>query len=311
MSTASSAESVSPQSQSISSASVISSRVADYFEITKPRIAVMALVTVTLGFILGSESGWQTGLWLNSMLGIALVAVSSSALNQYIERESDQRMARTANRPLPAGRLPASEVLWFGLLTGVVGVAWLWFFVNQKTAWFSIATLFLYVAIYTPLKRHTTLCTTIGAVPGALPPVLGWLAAGGPMDIRALTLFAILFLWQFPHFLAIAWLYRQQYADAGLKMLPANGSIPRLTALISLAYGAVLLPVSLLPGEIGLAGSRYMLVAGVLGVMYLLSVVRFLVNETDANARRVLWCSLIYLPLLLISMTWDHLDLLS
>ena len=311
MSTASSAESVSPQSQSISTANVISSRLADYLEITKPRIAVMALVTVTLGFALGSESGWQMALWLNSMFGIALVAVSSSALNQYIERDSDLRMKRTAKRPLPAGRLPASEVLLFGMLTGIVGVAWLWFFVNQTTALFSIATLVLYVAVYTPLKRKTTLCTTIGAVPGALPPVLGWLAAGGPMDIRALTLFAILFLWQFPHFLAIAWLYRQQYADAGLKMLPANGSIARLTPLISLAYATVLLPVSLLPGEIGLAGSRYMVVAGLLGVMYLLSVVRFLVNETDANARRVLWCSLIYLPLLLISMTWDHLDLLS
>jgi len=311
VSTASSADTVASSSQTIRTESIAWGRLSDYLEVTKPRIAVMALVTVTLGFVLGSETGWKTSLWLHSMFGIALVAVSSSALNQFIERDTDRRMKRTANRPLPAGRLPALEVLCFVIITGIVGLIHLVCFVNVTTAIFAFVTLFLYVAIYTPLKRHTTLCTTVGAVPGALPPVLGWLAAGGPTDIRAFVLFGILFLWQFPHFLAIAWLYREQYAGAGLKMLPAGGRVPRLTALISLAYGSVLIPVSLLAGEVGLAGSRYMLVAGILGVIYLLSVVRFLFQETDANARRVLLCSLIYLPLLLISMTWDHLDLLS
>jgi protoheme IX farnesyltransferase len=292
----------------------ISARVLDYIELTKPKIAVMALVTVTVGYTLAAQGTWLSATLVYAMAGIALMAAASSALNQWVERETDARMQRTANRPIPAGRLQPAEVFWFGLGCGVVGTTILAAYVNATTAWLGLFTFALYTFVYTPLKKHTSLCTAIGAVPGALPPVLGWTAAGGALDSGAFALFGILFLWQFPHFLAIAWLYREDYSRAGLKMLPATvqkDGTSRITGYLAMAYAAALIPVSLLPRESGLAGTRYLLAAMVLGAGYLWMSYRLARHESRRSARRLLYYSLLYLPLLLIALTWDHLALLQ
>jgi protoheme IX farnesyltransferase len=173
------------------------------------------------------------------------------------------------------------------------------------------ATLALYVGIYTPLKRRTSFGTAVGAVPGAMPPVLGWVAAGAPLDGAAFSLFAILFLWQFPHFLAIAWIYRDEYSRAGLKMLPAAGAARYLTGILAVAYALALVPLSLLPAANGLAGNAYLFVALVLSLAYLAVSVRFALRESYPTARALLWTSLIYLPVLLATLVWDHFSLLS
>jgi len=288
-----------------------STRLADYAELTKPRIAVMALVTVAVGFTLGAGDGWQLSGLLHALGGIGLAAIASAALNQYLERETDALMPRTANRPLPAGRLQPVEVLALGLVAAFLGITWLALMVNLATAMMTLVTLLLYLVVYTPLKRHSSLATTVGAVPGALPPVLGWLAAGGELDFGALALFAILFLWQFPHFLAIAWLCRDEYSGARLKMLPAAASgRPGLVGLLSVLYALALLALSLWPRQLGLAGDAYLLAALVLGLGYLVATIRFRWHESTRTARGVLYASLVYLPLLLGILTWDHLQLL-
>jgi protoheme IX farnesyltransferase len=289
----------------------LTARLADYLELTKPRIAVLALTAVTVGYVLGSKGGWQVVPLLHALLGIGCVAAGSSILNQWIERSTDTQMDRTANRPLPAGRLQASEALWFGLACGLFGTLYLTIAVNAVTAWLALATMFLYVGVYTPLKRHTSLCTAVGAVPGALPPVLGWTAAGGQLDAGAFSLFAILFLWQFPHFLAIAWLYREDYARAGLRMLPRPSAKLPIVGAFTVIYALALIPVSLLPSEFALAGDAYFLAAIILGLCYLISSVRFLLNESRRTARSLLLVSLVYLPLLLLALTADHLRLLQ
>lgn len=285
---------------------VLLARIAEYFEVSKPRISLMVLVTVTVGYLLACEGVWQLAPLLHACLGIATVAAGSSALNQWIEQETDARMRRTINRPLPAGRLPAAEVLLFGLTCGILGTAYLWFTVRPLTAVLTLMTMVLYAGIYTPLKRYTSLCTAIGAVPGALPPVLGWTAAGGDLDAQALALFAILFLWQFPHFLAIAWKYQDDYASAGLRMLPAVRPWPRITGLMAVGYALCLLAVSLWPTSLGMAGSAYAISAIVLGAMYLGASLRFALHETPQTARGVILVSLVYLPLLLLALTVDH-----
>ena len=183
--------------------------------------------------------------------------------------------------------------------------------VNVTTALLALGTLLLYVAVYTPLKRRTSLCTAVGAIPGAMPPVLGWVAAGGALDAGAFALFATLFVWQFPHFLAIAWLYRQQYASAGLRMLPQAEPRPRVTGWLCVAYALVLIPVSLLLKDAAVAGHLFALIALVLGLGYVAFSVRFLRDESVRTARQLLWFSLVYLPTLLLVLTWDHWRLLS
>ncbi len=283
----------------------------EYLVLTKPRIAVMGLVTVTLGFMLATTAEWSGAQLGHALFGIGLVAVSCSALNQWWERDSDRLMLRTARRPLPSGRLLPSEVLSFGLLLAVVGLADLVWFVNGLTALLSLVTLLLYVVVYTPLKRRTSLCTTIGAIPGAMPPVLGWVAAGGELDAGAFALFATLFVWQFPHFLAIAWLYREQYSAAGLRMLPQMRPAPRITGWLCVGYALALIPVSLLLKDAALAGDAFALIALVLGLGYVAFSVRFLLNESAKTARQLVWFSLVHLPALLLALTWDHWRLLS
>ena len=287
------------------------SRVADYTEIAKPRISLMVLVTVSCGFVLGMETSSVSMTLLHACLGIAVVAFGSSAVNQWIERETDGRMRRTMNRPLPSGRLAPAEVLAFGLSAVCLGCVYLAMMVNLATALLTAVTFVLYAWVYTPLKRRTSFCLAIGAVPGALPPVLGWLAAGGRWDASAFSLFAILFLWQFPHFFAIAWLHREDYGKAGLRMLPKNASMHHVTGLMAVVYALGLIPISLLPNQYGLAGETYAIVAIGLGVAYLTASALFARNETRATARRLLWTSLIYLPTLLLTLVWDHLRLLE
>jgi protoheme IX farnesyltransferase len=283
----------------------------EFLALTKPRIAVMGLVTVTLGFMLNTTAEWSATTLGHALFGIGLVAVSCSVLNQWWERNSDRLMVRTAGRPLPSGRLLPGEVLAFGLLLGAIGLVDLIWFVNGLTALLSLATLLLYVVVYTPLKRHTSLCTTIGAIPGAMPPVLGWVAAGGELNSGTFALFATLFVWQFPHFLAIAWLYRDQYAAAGLRMLPQTRPAPRVTGWLCVGYSLALIPVSLLLKDAALAGDAFALIAVVLGMGYVGVSVRFLLTESVRTARQLVLFSLVYLPALLLALTWDHWRLLS
>ncbi|MBX3437530.1 MAG: heme o synthase [Planctomycetaceae bacterium] len=285
------------------------SRLADYAELTKPRISIMVLLTVIVGYTMGCEGNWQLSVLLSTLLGVSLVASGSSALNQYLERFSDAAMPRTAGRPLPRGTLSPWEVAAFGIACGLSGTVWLALTVNMLTALLTLATLLLYVAVYTPLKRRTSLCTAVGAVPGALPPVLGWAAAQGTLDAGAFSLFAVLFLWQFPHFLAIAWLYREQYERAGLKMLPRHRS-PRIVGLLAVTYAVVLIPASLLPHAATLTGDLYAAAAVLLGIIYLAGAVLFAVRESRSAARGLLFVSLIYLPCLFLVMTFDRLRLL-
>lgn len=305
----------SPQNVAAPSRTAVIARLADYVELAKPRIALMVLITVAVGYAVGSAGDWRFVPLLHALTGIGLVAAGSSALNQLLEQRTDALMHRTADRPLPSGRLAPVEVLVFGLATGIAGGLYLAICVNLLTAGLALATLLLYTAVYTPLKRVTALCTAVGAVPGALPPVLGWTAAGGTLDSGAFALFAILFLWQFPHFLAIAWLYREQYARAGLRMLPAARPARSVTGFMAVAYAAALLPASLLPSRLAtadsLAGDGYTLAAIVLGLGYLACALRFMLSESPRTARGLLWSSLVYLPVLLLALTWNHFSLLQ
>jgi len=286
-------------------------RLADYWEISKPRISIFVLIAAAAGYLLGCHGNFQLAVLGHALVGIALVAFGSSAVNQFIERSTDARMKRTATRPIPSGRLAAVEVLSMGILAGLAGCLYLAIFVNLTTAAWAAGTYLGYTLIYTPLKRITTFNTAIGAVPGALPPVLGWTAAGGTLDAGPFALFAILYLWQFPHFMAIAWLYRDDYSRAGLKMIPAVDRRKQITGYVAVGYALALLPISLLPGRLGLAGNIYTAVALFLGLVYLWTAVRFCRNESDREARRLLLASLVYLPVVLLTLVGEHLSLLS
>ncbi len=288
----------------------VAGRLSDYLEMTKPRISVMVLVTVTVGYALGSFGSWEPRTLLHALVGIALVATASSALNQVLERRTDALMARTQSRPLPSGRLSTREVTAFGMACVTIGTIWLVSFVNVTTAALTLLTFLLYVLVYTPLKQRSHICTAIGAIPGALPPVLGWVAAGGPLDVRPLALFGILFLWQFPHFLAIAFMYRNEYRRAGLKMLPGN-NVPQIVGWMAVCYAVLLVPVSLIPSTVGLAGTGYAAAAIVLGLGYLVASIRFLRDESRQTARAVVLTSLVYLPVLLFALVGEHFSLLQ
>jgi protoheme IX farnesyltransferase len=291
--------------------SVFGTRVADYIEIAKLRISMMVLMTVSVGYFLALRGPASYLTLFNAWIGVSLAAIGASAINQWIERETDGRMRRTRNRPLPMKRLAPAEVLIFGFVSAAVGVIYMLLTVNPLTAAMTGLTFVLYAGVYTPLKRVTSLCTAVGAIPGALPPVLGWLAAGGELDWMAFALFGVLFLWQFPHFLAIAWLYKEDYCAAGLRMLPAGKSMPHVTGLLAVVYALGLIPVSLLPAYFGAAGMVYGVVAMILGAAYLAASIGFAWEESRTSARRVLWTSLVYLPVLLMVLTWDHLRLLD
>lgn len=282
-------------------------RLADYTELAKPRVAALVLFTVGAGVLLAGGREISFLVLLHTVLGTALVAAGASALNQWYERDSDALMRRTEKRPLPSGRLQALEVLVFGLALGIGGVLYLALALSHVlSALIAAVTFVLYVAVYTPLKRRTPLNTLIGAVPGALPPLIGWCAVRGEWTREAGVLFLILFLWQVPHFLAIAWMYRSEYARAGLLMLPVVDGDGRRTSQNMILYCVALLAVSLQPVLYGDAGLLYLGGAVLLGVAFLATALAFWRRRSHCQARRVLRASLVYLPGLLALLLLDR-----
>lgn len=291
----------------------VRSRAAAYVELTKPRITLMVLVTAAVGSVLGQGigaggggGGPALGLLVHTLLGTGLVASCGSALNQVLERRLDARMRRTADRPLPSGRLDPDRALAFAVALGVLGLAELAVAVNLLTAALGAATLVGYVFVYTPLKRVTSLATVVGAAPGAMPPVMGWAAVTGELGTGAWVLFGILFFWQLPHFLAIAWMYREDYARAGFPMLPVLEPDGGSTARQAVLWSAALVPLSLLPSAVGLTGGVYAVGALVLGVVYLAASLVFGHARTGVAGRRLLLVSVVYLPGILGAMLADR-----
>lgn len=281
------------------------SRLADWIELTKPRIAAMALLATLAGFYLAAAGPLDPWLAFHTLFGTALVASGASALNQLLERERDQRMQRTQNRPLPAARLSATEVLAFSVITGLLGIIWLALTTPPLATALGALTLLLYVFVYTPLKPLTTHNTLVGAVPGALPPLIGWAAASGSLSWGALAVFAILYVWQIPHFMAIAWLYREDYARGGFKMLPVLDPAGDQTARQVLFQSAILLSVSVMPTFLGMTGMFYLVCSVVLGIGFAGAGALLAYRRRDADARLLLLASVIYLPLLLAVMVID------
>ena len=276
-------------------------RLDDYLQLVRPRIALLVLFTVGAGGFLASRGASDLAVVAQAVIGTALVASGASCLNQWVERHADARMRRTKNRPLPAGRLAPAEALALGVALSAGGLVYLLVSVRQPlTAGLAGIALAGYVGVYTPLKRVTTLNTLIGAVPGALPPVIGLTAVTGRFNAEALSLFLIVFVWQVPHFLAIAWMYRDDYSRAGFRMLPVHDGRGDLTGCEMVRYCLLLIPVSLLPAALGLAGPLYAVAALILGGFFLRSCVDFLRLPTLAKARLVLRASLTYLPCLLL-----------
>lgn len=285
--------------------SVAWQRAADYLELSKPKISLMELVTVAVAAAVASSGAPDLWLLAHVLFGATLVFAGASAWNQWLERHSDALMERTADRPLPAGRLSGREVVLFGTAAALIGVAYLGLLVNPLTAALGALTWLVYVGVYTPLKSRSLANTAVGAVPGALPILMGWTAVGGRLDLVAATLFMIVFLWQFPHFMAIAWIYRRQYAAAGLKMLPVVDPSGRRAGVQAVVAALALVPVSLLPAMIGSAGPAYFISAAALGVGQLSCAWAFSRSRNDQTARALLIASLIYLPVLLASLTTD------
>jgi protoheme IX farnesyltransferase len=281
-------------------------RVAAYLELTKPRITFLIVLTSAAGFALASPGRVDYARMLSAMLGIALLSSGIATINQYMERDLDALMRRTANRPLPTGKLLPWEALAFGTALTVLAEIYLAVFVNPLSALLGLTVIAGYLFAYTPLKTRTSLSTMVGAFPGAVPPLIGWAAARGDVGLEAWVLFAILFLWQFPHFLAIAWMYREDYGRAGILMLPVVEPDGRVTAQQIVVYTVLLLPVSLLPVALGISGKVYLYGAIVLGLLFLYSSVRAAFSKSRQEARRLLLASVIYLPLLFILMVLDR-----
>jgi protoheme IX farnesyltransferase len=275
-------------------------RADDFLQLVRPRLIALVLVTVAAGGLLAARTAdWMR--LVHAVIGTALVAAGASCLNQLLEQHTDARMPRTADRPLPAGRLLPEEVLALGGGLALGGFLYLLLALPQPTAALLAALAFVsYLAVYTPLKRRTTLNTLVGAVPGALPPVIGWVAVRGRLDAGAVSLFLIVFLWKVPHFLAIAWMYRDQYARAGLRVLPVGDPRGTRTARQMVLYTLALIPVSLLPAVLGMVGPAAAAVTVALGGLFAFTAARFAAERTDAWARRMMRASLVYLPVLLL-----------
>lgn len=278
-----------------------------YVVLTKPDVTFLVVITAVAGFYLGSRGPLDWALLLRMLGGTMLVAGGTAALNQYIERDMDAAMRRTAGRPLPAGILQPREALVFGLGTLVAGTAWLAVSVNFLASTLALSTSLLYLGLYTPLKTRTPLATAVGAFPGALPPLIGWAAARGSLSAEAWVLFAIIFFWQFPHFLSIAWIYREDYARAGIRMLPVVDRSGDLTFRQIVTMSAILVPVSLLPAVMGVASIHYFFVALVLGMMLLQVSLWAARRRTNARAKWLMHATVAHIPLLLGFMIFDKL----
>jgi protoheme IX farnesyltransferase len=287
----------------------------DYVELTKPRITWLILMSTGIGYFFGlrGASNWWEFLrsvhfWplLHTLVGTGLLASGTAALNQWYERDADRLMRRTAQRPLPTGRVSANGALVFGILLSVAGFLELWLGVNLLAGSIGVFTLASYLFFYTPLKKRTWWSTTIGAIPGAMPPIIGYAAAAGAVTREAWVLGAILFLWQFPHFYSIAWMYKEDYARAGIRMLPVVEPDCRSTARQIVLFGLMLIPVSLIPGMLGMSGRIYSIGALLLGMWFLYSGVRVALERTPVRARGVLLTSVLYLPLIYCLMLLDR-----
>jgi protoheme IX farnesyltransferase len=278
---------------------------SDLSELTKARLTVMVLLTTLAGYCLASQGAFDWLKLVHTLLGTALVAVCSSILNQALERNTDALMHRTQVRPFVTGRLPLRETILAGLVLGAIGLAELYWLVNGLTAFLSALTLVIYVFAYTPLKRLSEINTLVGAIPGALPPLLGSTAALGHFSVTGWTLFAILACWQLPHFYAIAWMYKDEYRGAGLRMVSTDDTTGRRTASHAVVSAFVLLPVSLLPSIIGHSGLFYGVVAGCLSVIFIIAAIRFARQPDRSRARALFFTSIIYLPLILTSLALD------
>lgn len=277
-----------------------------YFELTKPRIAMMLVIISAAGFYLGTKQAFDFKLFFISMSAITLLAFGVATLNQFIERKLDGLMKRTENRPLPSNRLGSIESLIFGLFLVSLAEASLYFLVNPLTAILGIIVIIGYVFLYTPLKTKTSASTAIGAIPGAMPPLMGWTAASNEISLGALVTFIILFLWQFPHFLAIAWMYREEYKKAGILMLPVVEPSGKMTARQIVLFSAMLLPIALAPFFVGIANIYYLFGAIILGLWFLWESIKTAKEKSDKSAKRLLLVSVIYLPLIYGLMVITH-----
>jgi heme o synthase len=273
--------------------------VSDLMALIKARLSLLVIVTTFVGFCMASHGRFDWLLLVNSVLGTTLAACSAAVLNQFIETNADRLMERTRHRPLPAGRMRTSHALLLGATLGIVGVGWLWITVNPLSASLAAATIFIYVAIYTPLKRRTPFCTIVGALSGAIPPMIGWVTVRPSLDLGAWVLFGILFTWQMPHFLAIAWMYRDEYAQAGFMMLRRDDLSGCATAMQSLLYTLALTAVTLVPYFAGLSSGIYLAGAILLDAVMIFCAVQFLFQRTRPSARRLFFASIMFLPLIL------------
>jgi protoheme IX farnesyltransferase len=279
--------------------------ITDYVELTKPNVTTLILMSTAVGFYLGAAHGMKWLLLIHTLIGTTLVASGTAALNEFWERDVDALMLRTRNRPLPAGRMRPWKALLFGILLAVIGAAHLAITVNWIASLLAALTLVSYLFLYTPLKKRTPLCTLIGAFPGAIPPLIGWVAARGEITLSSGVLYLILFFWQFPHFLAIAWMYREDYARGGIAMLPVVEPSGESTGRQMMGYCAALIPISLLPSFLGVTGSVYLVGTLLLGFGYMHYCRRAAAARTVADARRLLQASVIYLPLVYVLMLID------
>lgn len=277
-------------------------RASDFVTLAKPRLNLLVVGSTLAGYVMGGGPMSDAAVLLSMIAGTALVASGASALNQVLERGPDALMRRTRMRPMPDGRLQPREGLVFGVALSLVGLGLLAFGVNVLSACVAAATLLSYAAIYTPLKLRTSFATVIGAIPGALPPVIGWAAATNSLSRGGWILFGILFLWQLPHFLAIAWMYKEDYARAGFPMLPVIDPDGRSTARQAVLYAAALLPMSLAPTLVGMTTSAYFIGALILTLLFVGLAIRFAMTRSVADARRLFFGSITYLPLLWILM---------
>ncbi len=283
-----------------------SHRLGDYLTLTKPEVTALVLVSTLIGFYLSSPAILDFSLLFHTLLGTALVAAGTATLNQFLERHIDARMRRTSGRPLPAGRLRPRHALAFGSALALTGTLYLFLTVNLLAAALAFFTLASYLTLYTPLKTRSSLCTAVGAFPGAVPPLVGWAAAAGSLSAGAWVLFALLFLWQFPHFLAIAWIYREDYARAGIKMLPVTDAGGAATGRHIVFYSALLLPVSLVPTVLGMVGALYFFGALAIGLALLGCGLAAALTRSTRHARRLLQATVFYLPFLFALLMLDR-----
>lgn len=282
------------------------SRAADFVTLTKPRLNILVLLTTVAAYYLGADASAGVMSLIHTIIGTWLVAAGASALNQVWERRTDKLMRRTRRRPLPDLRLQPAEATWFGIALTAAGCGWLWFGANPLAAGIALLTMVSYVLCYTPLKLRTSLSTIVGAVPGALPAVIGWAAATNTLSIEGWVLFAIVFMWQMPHFLAIAWMYRDDYAQAGIPLLPVIEPDGRSTGRQTILYAVALVPVTLLPTLVNLAGPHYLAGAIALGAILVWLSVEFAATRTLVSARRLFFATILYLPVLWVVLLVDH-----